>query len=271
MSLSAKKEEERRAFELARQQVLEWQGETVDDLGENPDIVLPELGIGVEVTAIVDGRRRAEWRAKLNALGFAQARHQQETGPTGLHVSAAFARGLEITKTDQEPACQELLSIVRSNFSPDTKERFSKRLGGYRFGARYFSAVSLHFHPEVPSSGWQLAEANAVLRHAADEIQSVIASKEARLTGYRARAPRCWLLVVTNGFDPSTATSIDDDALTATYESSFDGVVLLDDAMWTAHRLRLVRPVTSGAALSKSEAHRCEQPNSDAENSTGGP
>lgn len=110
-----------------------------------------------------------------------------------------------------------------------------------------------------------------MLRHAADEIRSVIASKESRLTGYRARAPRCWLLVVANGFDPSTATSIDDDALTATYESSFDRVVLLDDAMWTAHRLRLVRPVTSGAGLSKSEAHRCEQPNSDAENSTGGP
>ena len=172
---------------------------------------------------------------------MAQTQFEEETSSKGLQVKVLFWPHVRISKADQRPASLELCRIVKDAFPLGTTEAFSKRLGLHDddFESDYFQTLYLHYHPLLAQAHWQLAEAHPVSLLTADEIQGEIDKKEDKVAQYRKQAPVCWLLISTNGFEAPPAKSVDDSILARVYRSSFDGVVLFDELMERAYRLRV--------------------------------
>jgi hypothetical protein len=247
-SSELKKLAERRAFDLARPFIPDWHIGDIDDQGEEPDIVVnaPGGAVGIEVRSIIDGDLRALLAAKRNSIGMAHTRYVERTGVVGLKVDVLFEPGLRLEKADQESTADELMEIVSVHFPCPTQDIVVKELRVVDdFRSRRLAMVRLHFHPEIPRSHWQEAAAHWTPILSRDEIQAAITAKEGNVSRYRGRAPTCWLLVTANGFGADAAHSIDDSAKVGIYESSFDGVVLLDDMARKAYRLAITPPARS--------------------------
>ncbi len=241
-SATRKKSRERSFFDRVHAQIGIWPRGEIDDSGENPDLVIdsPDGKYGVEVTEIVRGPTRAELESKRIICEMAYRRYIKETAIVGLAVKVLFLPNARPTKSDQILASQELFGIVASHFPQATSEVTNLELSCRDdFNSLWFSAIWLHYHPALQRSIWQPVNAWWVPQLSAGNIQKEIEKKEVKLPNYRNRTPRVWLLIVTDGFDGSTASSFGDDTLSQEYVTSFDGVVVLEDALNKATVLRL--------------------------------
>lgn len=246
MTSTTKKKRERFYFERARSKVSEFRPGQIDDTSENPDLIVqssPRL-YGVEVTEVVRSATKAVLETKRIICERAQKQYLATTGVAGLRASVIFHAHTTPTKRDQDGAAEELFTLVARHFPrvPSSIERRTLREGD-DFTSKWFSSVWLHFHPQVPRSRWQAIQAWGVPRLLGKELQEVIARKEPRVAQYRHRTREVWLLIVVNGFDAATALSVDVDALSRTYATRFDGVVLFDDAMDRATVLHTESPL----------------------------
>jgi hypothetical protein len=239
-STERKKLRERGLFDRIWPFIDQWPDGAIDDAGEEPDIVINAPGhrVGVEITETINGSLRAQSEARRIACEEAQRQYQAATGVLGLAVTVIFRDGEPCDKAQRLAATAALLEIVREAFPAATIGAFRDRLQiSLGEAAKWFTTIFLHFHPGIDRSIWQAVNAGWTPRLKVDQVQDAISRKESRVATYRKRVDEIWLLVATNGILRDSASSIDDDVLEQRYATSFDGVVLLDEAMGRAATL----------------------------------
>jgi hypothetical protein len=244
-----KKRRERVLFDLAQRCIDVWVAGEVDDTGEQPDIVVatPSHRYGVEVTQKIEGRERADLEAKRIACGRAQKQYEAETGIVGLHAGVVFSPGVRLPKSRQDDVAGEILRIALEAFSTPRPESWrTQRSVAEHFRSEFVSKVWLHFHPAIDRSIWQTVAAHRVPRVSAADIAAEITRKESKLSRYRSRADRVWLLIATDGFDAASAAALTDDVFEHEYVTAFDGVVLLEEVLARATTLRVAQSPVDG-------------------------
>jgi hypothetical protein len=244
-SQQQKKIREREFFDRVQPAINAWPRGKLDDNGEQPDLVVdaPEGKYGVEITEVVRPATRAEVEAKRQICAKASRKYVAQTNIMGLGVHVNFRLNIHPTKADIDSASNELLQIVLCHFpNPDTTLSRRDLRHGIEFKSRWFDIVWLHFHPKIKRSLWQASDAWWVPSLTATIIRAEIARKESKLENYRKRAPKIWLLIIVDGFDGASAWSVADDVYTQEYVTSFDGVVVLEDALRKVTTLKLAAP-----------------------------
>jgi len=232
MNTEQKKQRERWLFDRARDAVPAWTSGEVDSRSENPDIVVSSNGLlyGVEVTELIHPARRADIQTKRIICELARRKACRDDD--SLRVSVCFSEAHSFGKLDQQPAADELAALVSAAIARFDGDSVTLELhGGFDFSSARFSTIYLHRTPESRFGEWRPVQAWWVPPLTADDVQGEIDRKSPRLRDYQRRAPSIWLLLVTDGFDGSTARCVAHDVYQRSYKSPFSGVVLFEDAM----------------------------------------
>lgn len=237
-----KEQEEAHYFERAQAHLDCWPQGQFDAAGEEPDIVVdaPNGRYGVEVTWLLRGNLRAVEETRRKICDAAQSRVLARVPAPGLRVAVNFLGISALNPRAISDAADELASLAASHLGGALTEKWSACLeSGEDFESKLFAKVWLHHQPEISRSTWQPATAWPVPVASTDDVRTAIDRKEGKVATYRRRAPTVWLLIVAQGFSGSSAWSLHDEVFTHFFQSSFDGVVLLDYAMNRAHLLNL--------------------------------
>jgi len=240
-----KKIRERQLFERAQRLVAVWPAGIVDDQGESPDLVITAPGrlYGVEVTERIEGKRRAQVELHRAVCDRARRLYLQSIGIAGLSVAVIFRNGISLKKSDQQPFAEELATVVARQAPRNGPERLNLQLReGHNFSSSVFSTIFVHRVPEATRDNWRSADAWWVPRISAQDVDSEIQRKEPKIADYLCRVPAVWLLLAADGFNASSAASIDDEVFAASYVTRFAGVVLLEEAMDRATLLNVTSP-----------------------------
>jgi hypothetical protein len=114
-STERKKLRERSLFDRVWPFVEEWPDGTIDDAGEEPDIVIDSPGrrVGIEVTETINGALRAQSEGRRIACEEAQRQYQAETGIVGLAATVIFRGAGPSGKMQRLTATAALLQLVR--------------------------------------------------------------------------------------------------------------------------------------------------------------
>ncbi|MFM0089008.1 hypothetical protein PQR46_19035 [Paraburkholderia sediminicola] len=227
-------------FERAQGLLTCWPLGTIDATGEEPDILVAAPGrkYGVEVTEMLRGKLRAVEETRRLICEKAQKRFLSSVNAECLDVKVVFREHAALSPKDQDAAATDLVAIVGSRITSIPSGMLSAKLAdGTDFESDLFTSVWLHHHPNCPRSRWQPVSAWWVPVASPADVQATVDRKERKVAAYRKRVEDVWLLIVLQGFSGSAAWSINDAVFSHQFETTFDGVVLLDYAMNKAHRL----------------------------------
>jgi hypothetical protein len=246
---ASKKERERYFFERANQSLACWPDAAVDSAGEEPDIVVRASGkiVGIEVTEMLRGGVRAVEETRRVICEKASKGYFSVVPAHGLAAMVVFRGERGLNKREQDCAAKELTAIVLVNVrSVPTGTMQARLVDGVHFTSQWFEKIWLHFHPSVPRSRWQPVSVWWVPRVFSADVQKVINKKELKLSAYLTRTAEVWLLIVVDGFEGSSAASMDDAVYSHQYSTNFTGIVLYEHTVDRAHRLETFSGVGLG-------------------------
>ncbi|WP_250501611.1 hypothetical protein [Caballeronia sp. AZ7_KS35] len=238
LKAECKKRAESFFFERAQGLVTFWPTGTVDATGEEPDIVVDRPGgrYGVEVTEMLRGEVRAVEETRRLICEKARTRFLRAIEADCLDVKVIFREHLALSQKDQDSAATKLAAIVGCRIVSIPSGVLSVRLEEVKdFESDLFVSVWLHHHPNCPRSRWQPVSAWWVPVASPADVQTAIDKKECKVAAYRKRVENVWLLIVLQGFSGSATWSLDEAVFSHRFSTTFDGVVLLDNAMNKAH------------------------------------
>ncbi len=199
-----------------------------------PDFVVesgPGETIGIEVTELYhDEASGSSFRVQESEqIGVVRAACSQleEAGVEPLNVAVHFASQTNITKRHRAALSSRIASLVSERVP--TSEGTAMLLNGFdgSFPESVLAirvsrvSVSARHHWSVPMSGYLRPDF-------VDDLQARITAKARRHKSYRRAIERCWLLVVANGFAPSSLFDPSGPALSHVYESPFERTFFLE-------------------------------------------
>lgn len=215
---------------------------------EAPDFIIrgDSDTYGIEVTALYRPAETGQQpmqqveRLRKYIVQRAQAIHEARGGPP-LYVQAYFSPHARFAKTDVEAFAERLATLV---LAADVLVGRDVLLEGAscREEARLLadhSYVRVYCVPGQSERFWAAPSAGFVPDCTQDHLQDVLDGKDARITSYRAKCDRVWLLVVINGFAQSTSLELPPHVLAHCFRSRFDRVFVLKNHRSLLHELRL--------------------------------
>jgi len=217
--------------------------------GEQPDFVIinEQRKIGFEVTRIyqanVKGKRpQKEIESERRAVVYEALRNYEKKGLPPIDVSIHFGSN-PFNKKNRNSYASALADFVAANIPPENSwltfennyenpdvlpyEFHSVRIARYSFMAKN--------HWFDPDAGWMKEDF-------AFEIQQALSKKESRLPFFRKDCIAHWLLIVAEGFSPSSFFDPSEKTLSQQYESSFDRAFFLELFTRKSLELKLIKP-----------------------------
>ena len=153
----------------------------------------------------------------------------ESTREEHLWVEVYFDTEQQLSKADHVAVPQELAEIVAQFVPPVGSDH---RLDAWRFRAKgrnfphAVKSIWINHRPEWGSPAWNVPRSTIVPELSVDTVQQHISGKEEKISVYRQRCSRIWLLLVVEGFAPSSHWGIDRFPFEHAFEFSFDKVFL---------------------------------------------
>lgn len=199
-----------------------------------PDVVI-ELSsgdiVGIEVTELykdeASGSSSKSRESEQNKVIRAARCQLEDDGVSPLDVAVYFDPDATMKKRDREALIRWLVDFVSEHlptsegnftFNNTFDGSFPESVSGIRI-SRFF-VLSRH-HWSVPNAAY--VQSNFVRG-----LQSRIAEKAVRYKSYKQVCERCWLLVVADGFEPSSLFDLNGSTLSQVYESPFERTFFLE-------------------------------------------
>ena len=216
---------------------------------EEPDFVVHAAStvLGVELTGLfravepgkppLRGAEQLRWRVCSAASAVAE----RESAPPR-DVVVTFSRSARLTKRRVPEVAAAVVRLVRALDVPEGASRTVE----YAWHDRDRFPDEL-IAVRVSNSGrhgvghWQPAEATLVPDCTAAQLQAAIDRKRAHYAPYRAACDAVWLVLVADGFAPSSTFSLPEAAVRAVYTGPFERVYYFENFSRAATRLRIAR------------------------------
>lgn len=158
-------------------------------------------------------RARDEWRA----AGFPP-----------VHVAVHFSENRELKKCDVELLARSVVDVAHRNL-PDQEGSAEESYGWTNRNSfpEELDTVSVYRLDVLTKAHFSAPDAAFIPDLHRGDVERALRSKEPKYTNYRKKADEVWLLVNINGAPLSTTFDAVDDAVNATYRSSYDRVFIL--------------------------------------------
>lgn len=145
-----------------------------------------------------------------------------------LQVTLYFDDRIQLARSDEDEIAEATAAVVSAHTPPVGSEW---RLESWRFQVadqpfpRALEAIWIH---NVPKWGplWSVARSTLVPDLTVQVVQERITEKEAKLGSYRKACDEVWLLLVVEGFAPSSHWSFERFPVSHTFDTSFDRLFL---------------------------------------------
>jgi hypothetical protein len=195
---------------------------------DNPDVLVktPEGYYGIEHTRLYHGTLKEQESIEQRIVERAKERYES-LGTPPLYATVLFDSKVRLGVRDIDAIAANLKGMVHE-YIPAVGEHFT--LEGWRFISRGYSPSVSAIFIDRPSEScemfWAVGRGGAVPNLAPEQIRERIQDKEAKLVKYRDKCSKVWLLIVEDGFTPSSHFVISDEVMNQVYESSFDQIFL---------------------------------------------
>lgn len=195
---------------------------------DNPDVLVKtsEGILGVEHTRLFWGDLKEQESLEQRIVDRAKEMYELSGGPP-LYVNVSFDSNIKLGLKDIDSIATSLHRIV-CRYVPDVGGRFD--LEGWRFVSRGFSPSITMIFIDRPSNScemlWGVGRGGGVPDLALDSIMEKIQAKESRIVKYLGKCSKIWLLIVEDGFAPSSYFVISDEVKRQIYKSKFDRIFL---------------------------------------------
>ncbi len=195
---------------------------------DNPDVLIktPQGFLGVEHTRLYRTLLKEQESLEQRIVDRAKEIYES-SGGAPLYITVMFDSKIRLSVRDIESIAASLKGIV-CRYIPNVGEPFV--LEGWRFGSEGCSPSVRTIFIDRPDNScemfWGVGRGGAVPDLASEQIRERIEDKEAKLGNYLSRCSKIWLLIVEDGFGPSSYFVISDEVKKQIYESSFDRIFL---------------------------------------------
>ncbi len=209
---------------------------------EAPDFIVTHADVrfGLEVRRIfrgegVDGSLiRTEETLRQRVLTRAKQIHDA-SGLPPVSVSVFFDSSHPLVYADREALSSALAQLVLKNM-PDVGGTCQEEYDGINrsWFPDYFQLIRVHRFREAVTSSWGAPAADYVEALQPEHINWAISKKESRLDKYKQQVWPVWLLLVVEHSGLSSWFKSVESALTGTYSTRFERLLLLQ---WTSDRI----------------------------------
>ncbi len=195
---------------------------------DTPDVLIKTLeGFwGVEHTRLYRVVLKEKESLEQRIVGRAKEIYESSGGPP-LYVTVLFDSKTRLRVRDIDSIAASLNGIA-CRYIPTVGGSFV--LEGWRFVSEGCSpSIQMVFIDRPDNSCemfWGVGRGGAVPDLASEQIIERIRDKETRLGKYLRKCSKIWLLIVEDGFTPSSYFVISDEVKKQTYKSSFDRIFL---------------------------------------------
>lgn len=211
------------------------------EVSESPDFLFrfERYTLGVEVTRMVSprvpgGDNPRQSSSVLDSLLRAIEDHYDGLAGPPAHVSVFFRRGLRVPKNSLDQLAQVLAAEFLAGIERALVRNPNRRPLEIviRHSAVASIGVWLCQGDEVPR--WRFHRGGAVDSARDEDVIATLAPKEAKVSRYRERAQKVWLLIVCDLFADGLFIDPPEDPIPFRVSSGFDRVFLLE---WTGSRV----------------------------------
>jgi hypothetical protein len=195
---------------------------------DNPDVLIrtSEGMLGVEHTRLYWGNLKEQESLEDRIVDRAKEMYKVSGGPP-LRVNVLFDSNVRLSVKDIDSIAASLNRLV-CRYVPDVGEGFE--LEGWRFVSRGFSPSLMMLFIDRPDKTsemlWGVGRGGVVPDLPSDSIRKSILDKESKIARYLDKCSRVWLLIVEDGFAPSSYFDISEEVKKETYKSKFDRIFL---------------------------------------------
>ncbi len=224
MGQAEKKARERAAVECLRNIEPHFPAGEFEE-SERPDFLVRtgEGYLGIEVTEyfrskLADGTNLQEQDSLRSQIATRATMLCRERTPLGRRMSIRFLHDYNLRTCDVEPIARDLTRLLEKYSSGIVIDSGKELPRGVASVA--ITCVDHRHHTDVGIVG---AVWPSVVDHA--KLRKIVDEKSGKLSKYRERCERVWLLIVIDGFSASTAVEVPPDL--PQFETEFDRVLLL--------------------------------------------
>lgn len=195
---------------------------------DNPDVLVKtrEGFLGIEHTRLYWGSLKEQESLEQRIVDRAKEMYEVSGGPP-LYVNVLFDPNVRLRVKDIDSIASSLYGLV-CRYVPNVGERVD--LEGWRFVSRGFSPAVTMIFLDRPSAScemaWGVGRGGVVPDLPSDSIRERIQDKESKKARYLGKCSKVWLLIVEDGFSPSSYFDISDEVKSENYKSTFDRIFL---------------------------------------------
>ena len=204
------------------------------DYPDPPDavITLGDSCVAIEHTRIIrptsPGQNLRAHERRTDVIADRAQRLFEADRSDVLQVTLYFDDRVQLAKSDEEEIAEATAAVVAAHTPPIGEDW---RLEAWRFQVSHQPfpcAVEAIWVHHVPKWGalWAVARSTTVPDLTVGVVQREIGGKEAKLESYRRACDEVWLLLVVEGFAPSSHWSFDRFPADHAFDTSFDRVFL---------------------------------------------
>jgi hypothetical protein len=214
---------------------------------EPPDFVIAghNRRLGIEFTEVHlpprSGARPHQERQALKdqIVGLAQRTHHDLGGPA-LYVGIYFNEHVPLSKADIRPHARAIADSVLAAPMPLSIAEPVELSWGMVPEAIW--RIQIHPSSDGKDKRWHADAGGWVADITTEHVGAVVQRKARTVSLARARCDELWLVLVNDPFSRAAPAEITTEALSASYESAFDRLILLLPHVPRAHTLEIARP-----------------------------
>jgi hypothetical protein len=195
---------------------------------DNPDVLVKtsEGMLGIEHTRLYWGNLKEQESLEQRIVDRAREMYEVSGGPS-LIVNVFFDPKVRLVVKDIDSIAASLHRLVCS-YVPDVGGSFD--LEGWKYIRSGFSPSIMKVFIDRPYVScemlWGVCRGGAVPDLSPESIRESIQGKESKISRYLDKCSKVWLLVVEDGFAPSSYFVISDEIKKEIYKSKFDRIFL---------------------------------------------
>jgi hypothetical protein len=197
---------------------------------ERPDavVVTAQGKIGVEITRIQKEKLKREESEVESAIAEAQRIYERLNLPK-LHVSVHVGDGKSFNRSSRKKFAAAISNLVSKNIpTQDGSIELENDWSNPDLFPFEINSIGIYRFAKLTRNHWNRPDGGIFRTEIIDEIQNIISGKNQLLENYDRTCIAHWLLIVAEGFSPSSFFDPSASTLSHPYKTQFDRAFYLD-------------------------------------------
>lgn len=217
------------------------------EFGDEPDVIIHTANglLGIEHTRIFrkddtdEIVRQEQESLEQRIVDKARSIYENGGGPP-LYVTLAFIPAIKLAKNEVNSISSRIASIVRDHIPNEGQHHI---LDACQLPAKYLprqiSAVFVDRFYNQREMFWAVMRSDNIPNISSEQIQEIIHNKDIHVRKYLERCSEVWLVIVQDGFAPSSGFDLSEGVLMKVYKSAFKRVFLFRNFEYETHELKV--------------------------------